>query len=118
MPSGVGPSSYYADRGSEAGRWLGYSAREAGLVGAVDSADFARVLAGRDPRTDVRLLTASGSAGRRPTLGAGLHTRIGSDGEVLYGIDDVAAALKVSKAEAEALVAAGERVAVRTMLSR
>jgi len=32
VPSGEGPSSYYADRGTEAGRWLGHAAREAALA--------------------------------------------------------------------------------------
>jgi conjugative relaxase-like TrwC/TraI family protein len=113
VPSGDGPSSYYADRGTEAGRWLGFSAGEAGLAGAVDAADFARVLAGRDPRTGERLLTAAGSAGRRPTLGAGQATRTAADGRPLYGVDDVAAALGVTRREAEAMVAAGERHSAR-----
>ncbi|MDP9419917.1 MAG: relaxase domain-containing protein, partial [Actinomycetota bacterium] len=109
VPSGDGPSSYYADRGTEPGRWLGYSAHEAGLEGAVDPTDFARVLAGRDPRTGARLLTATGSAGRRPTLGAGQVTRTGAGGEPLYGIEDVAATLRITRLEAEGLLAAGER---------
>jgi hypothetical protein len=109
VPSGDGPSSYYADQGTEPGRWLGYCAHEAGLDGAVDPADFARVLAGRDPRTGTRLLTATGSAGRRPTLGAGQVTRTGAGGEPLYGVEDVAAALRVTRSEAEALMAAGQR---------
>ncbi|HET7489618.1 MAG TPA: MobF family relaxase [Acidimicrobiales bacterium] len=109
VPSGDGPASYYADRGSEAGRWLGYSAGEAGLVGAVDPQDFARVLAGRDPHTGARLLTATGSAGRRPTLGAGQATRTGPDGQPLYDTADIAAALHITRREAEALLDAGER---------
>ncbi|MFP5376355.1 MAG: relaxase domain-containing protein, partial [Acidimicrobiia bacterium] len=109
VPGGEGPASYYADRGSEPGRWLGYSAGEAGLVGAVDTKDFARVLAGRDPGTGERLLTATGSAGRRPTLGAGQATRIGADGEPLYDTADVAAALRITRREAEALLDAGDR---------
>lgn len=116
VPSGDGPSSYYADRGTEPGRWLGYSAAEAALTGPVDSTEFARVLAGRDPRTGARLLSASGSAGRRPSLGAGQQTRTGSCGEALYGVDDVAAALKVTKREAEVLISAGERHAVRALV--
>ena len=28
VPGGDGPSSYYADRGTEVGRWLGYGANE------------------------------------------------------------------------------------------
>jgi len=112
VPSGEGPSSYYADRGTEAGRWLGHGAREAALAGAVAPEDFARVLAGRDPRTGARLISAQGSAGRRPTLGAGRETRRGPSGERLYGLPDVAAALGVTQREAEALLAAGQRLAV------
>jgi conjugative relaxase-like TrwC/TraI family protein len=116
VPSGDGPSSYYADRGTEPGRWLGYSATEAALIGPVDSTEFARVLAGRDPRTGARLLSASGSAGRRPSLGAGQQTRTGPCGEAFYGGDDIAAALKVTKREAEMLISAGERHTVRALV--
>ena len=55
QPSGAspsvssGPERYYADAGEEPGRWLGRSARAAGLAGAVDRDDFASPLAGRDP---------------------------------------------------------------------
>ena len=49
----------------------------AGLAGPVDRDDFASVLAGRDPHTGERLITAQGSAGRRPTLGSGNHSRLG-----------------------------------------
>ena len=66
-----GPSRYYADSGEEPGRWLGEAARATGLAGQVERSDFARVLAGRDPRTGERLISAQGSAGRRPKLGAG-----------------------------------------------
>lgn len=116
VPGGDGPSSYYADRGTEAGRWLGYGAREAGLAGPVDATDFARVLAGRDPLTGGRLITAQGSAGRRPSLGVGNETRLARDGSPLYGTSDVAAALGVTAHEAEELVAAGERVAGRALV--
>ena len=116
VPGGEGPSSYYADRGTEPGRWLGVGATEAGLVGHVDSGDFAKVLAGRDPSTGRRLITASGSAGRRPTLGAGRATEVGLDGASLYDADDIAAALKVTKQEAEALLDAGERQATRSLV--
>ena len=111
VPGGDGPSSYYADRGTEPGRWLGYGAYESGLTGAVDSVDFARVLAGRDPRTGGRLITAQGSAGRRPTLGVGNETRMAADGSALYGMSDVAAALDMTAREAEELAAAGVSVA-------
>ncbi|MDP9387611.1 MAG: AAA family ATPase, partial [Actinomycetota bacterium] len=56
-----------------------------------------------------RLLTASGSAGRRPTLGAGQATRTGPNGERLYDTADVAAALRITRREAEALLDAGDR---------
>lgn len=109
LPQGEGPSSYYADRGTEPGRWLGQGASEVGLVGAVDAADFGRVMSGRDPRTGARLITAQGSSGRTASLGAGTETRCDVDGTPLYGLDDVAASLGVTKQEAAALIAAGER---------
>jgi conjugative relaxase-like TrwC/TraI family protein len=115
VPEGEGPSSYYADRGSEPGRWLGHGALEANLTGRVDPDDFAKVMAGRDPGSGARLITAQGSAGRVPTLGAGTATRLRADGLPLYDIADVAAALKTSQRDAESLMRAGERVAVMTM---
>lgn len=115
VASGDGPSSYYADRGTEPGRWVGHSSSEAGLVGPVDSADFARVLAGRDPKTGTRLLIASGSSGRRPTLGVGQHTACAVDGQLLYNVEDVAAALKVDRRDAETLIGAGERLAFHAL---
>lgn len=94
-----GPSRYYADSGEEPGRWLGEAGRRAGLAGAVLREDFARVLAGRDPRTGQRLITAQGSAGRRPKLGIGTHTATGPDGCLRYDLADAAAALGVTKSE-------------------
>ena len=117
VPSGDGPSSYYADRGTEAGRWLGYGAIEAGLSGGVDAPDFARVLAGRDPRTGGRLITARGSAGRRRTLGAGTETRRAPDGSALYGVADVAAWLRITHREVEGLISAGERAAQASLVT-
>ena len=117
VPEGEGPSSYYADRGTEPGRWIGYGAKEALLTGAVDPTDFARVMAGRDPHTGARLITAQGSAGRRPTLGAGTTTRLDATGQPLFGPDDTAAALAVTKREAGALIAAGERAAFGALLT-
>jgi conjugative relaxase-like TrwC/TraI family protein len=115
IPGGDGPSSYYADRGTEPGRWLGFGAGETGLRGAVAPGHFARVLAGRDPRTGARLITAQGSAGRRPTLGAGTETRRAADGTPLYSVRDVAAALRVSQREVEAMMAAGQRAAIAAL---
>jgi conjugative relaxase-like TrwC/TraI family protein len=117
VPGGDGPSSYYADRGTEPGRWLGVGATEASLHGEVESADFARVLAGRDPRTGTRLLTASGSAGRRPTLGVGNRTAIGDDGNAIYSTGDAAAALGVDARDLAALVEAGERRAMHGLIA-
>src|SRR5439155_8195839 len=105
-------SPYYADGNSQPGRWMGNGAAEMGLDGTVDSQDFARVLAGRDPHTGIRLITAQGSAGRRPTLARGTQTRWDADGEPLYDLRDAAAALKLEIPEVERLVAAGERLAV------
>jgi len=111
-PSEGGASTYYADGKSEAGRWLGNGAAEMVLDGAVDPRDFALVLAGRDPHTGVRLITAQGSAGRRPTLARGTQTRWDADGEPLYDTRDAATALKLEVAEVERMVAAGEVLAV------
>jgi conjugative relaxase-like TrwC/TraI family protein len=107
-----GPSRYYADSGHEPGRWLGRAARAAGLHGEVQPDDFARVLAGRDPRTGERLITAQGSAGRRPRLGAGNPTKVGADDERLYGEADAAAALGVTKAEVSRMLDVGTGIAL------
>lgn len=109
-PSGSsGPDRYYADTGEEPGRWLGRSARTAGLAGPVGRDDFASVLAGRDPHTGERLITAQGSAGRRPTLGSGNHSRLGPDGEPLFDVADSAAVLGATQREVERLLDAGTR---------
>jgi len=118
VPSGDGPSSYYADRGSEPGRWLGVSAGEAGLAGDVDPQVFARVLAGRDPTTGDRLITAQGSAGRRPTLGVGTETCRAADSTPLYAAADAAAALSMTGSELDALVVAGQRIAIAGLASQ
>lgn len=69
-------------------------------------------LAGRDPHTDERPITAQGSAGRRPTLGAGSHTRVGADGERFYGVADVAASLRVTRREVERMLDVGTAIAL------
>ncbi len=79
QPAGIaaeerGPSEYYTDGSAEPGRWLGEGATALGLAGEVAPHDFGRVLAGRDPASGARLLTARGSAGRRPSLGVGAST--------------------------------------------
>ncbi len=112
VSAGSGPERYYADRGEEPGRWLGRTAWTLGLTGAVQRGDFAAVLAGRDPHTDERLITAQGSAGRRATLGSGTHTRVGADGEHLYGVADAAAALGVSRSEVDRMLDVGTALAV------
>jgi hypothetical protein len=60
--AGGGPERYYADGGEAPGRWLGRSARRMGVQGVVEREDFAAALAGRDPVTGQRLITAQGSA--------------------------------------------------------
>jgi conjugative relaxase-like TrwC/TraI family protein len=107
-----GPSRYYADSGEEPGRWLGHVANASGLTGAVDAGDFASVLAGRDPRTGERLITAQGSAGRRKDLGAGKHTRLDPTGIALYGEADAATVLGVTKAEAARMLDVGTMAAL------
>jgi conjugative relaxase-like TrwC/TraI family protein len=99
---------YYADRATEAGRWLGRGTDALGLSGAVDPDEFASVLTGRDPRSGRRLITAQGSAGRRPSLGVGTHTRINKSGVALYSLADSAAALGLSQAEVRAMIIAGQ----------
>lgn len=110
-----GPSRYYSDRAEEPGRWLGRGAAAAGLTGDVDADDFAKVLAGRDPLTGARLLTARGSAGRRPTLGVGAETRRAEDGELLYDETDAAAALGVEADELDRLLTYGATVALGSL---
>ena len=111
-PSTEAPSRYYADGSDEPGRWLGRGAKSTGLNGAVDPDHFARVLAGRDPLTGERLITARGSAGRRATLGVGASTRwTAPDGEAIYDEHDAAAALGLEADELERLLAAGAEVA-------
>ncbi len=111
-PAPPGPERYYADGGEEPGRWLGRTATSLGLAGAVRRDDLAAMLAGRDPHTDERLISAQGSAGRRPTLGAGSHTRTGDDGERLYGVADVAATLGVTHREVERMLDVGTAIAL------
>ena len=115
-PSGAeGAEQYYADKGEEPGRWLGRYAATTGLAGPVQRHDFASVLAGRDPHTGERLITAQGSAGRRPTLGAGAHSRTGAHGERLYDVADAAAVLGVTHREVERLLDAGTRLALAAL---
>src|SRR5690606_4569240 len=59
-----------------------------------------------------RLITAQGSAGRRPKLGAGNHTATGTYGELLYGESDVAAVLGITKAEVSRMLDVGTGMAL------
>ncbi|HWL41514.1 MAG TPA: MobF family relaxase [Ilumatobacter sp.] len=102
---------YYADSGEGPGRWSGNGAAAAGLVGVVDTQDFAQVLAGRDPATGRRLITAQGSAGRRPQLGVGTATMTGPGGEPWYDSHDAAAVLDLTVAELDALLDTGTQLA-------
>jgi conjugative relaxase-like TrwC/TraI family protein len=117
-PGTEAPSRYYSDGGDEPGRWLGRGAQATGLEGEVDPEHFARVLAGRDPLTGERLITARGSAGRRATLGVGASTRRAADGEALYDTHDAAAALGVEADVLERLLAAGDHVTAHPSLRR
>ena len=116
-PEGPGAAGYYTDGSNEPGRWLGAGARALGLSGQVDRDDLARLLSGRDPATGERLVAATGSAGRRSSLGVGSHTSGGVDGERLYGERDAAAALGVEADEFGRLVQAGTTRAVATLVS-
>ena len=102
-----GPERYYADHGEEPGRWIGTAATTAGLAGDVQRDDLAAVLAGRHPHTGERLVTAQGSAARRPTLGAGTHTRTAANGEGLLSLTDAAAALGLTRRDVQDLIASG-----------
>ena len=110
-----GPERYYADGGEEPGRWLGRTATSLALTGAVRREDFTAVLAGRHPHTDERLITAQGSAGRRPTLGSGAHTRRAENGEQLFDVADTAATLDLSHREVERMLDIGTAIALRSM---
>jgi hypothetical protein len=115
-PAGAsGPERYYADRGEEPGRWLGRTAAASGLAGAVQRDDFAAVLAGRDPHSGERLISARGSAGRRASLGAGAFSRVSADGTLLFDVADAAAALGVSHRELERMVDVGTAVALAVL---
>jgi len=114
-PGAAGPERYYADGSEEPGRWLGRTASSLGLAGAVQREDFAAVLAGRNPHTDERLITAQGSAGRRPTLGSGAHTRLAADGEQLFDVADAAATLDLSHRELERMLDIGAAMALSPM---
>jgi conjugative relaxase-like TrwC/TraI family protein len=95
---------------------LGAGAARLGLAGHVDREDLARLLGGRDPRTGERLILATGSAGRRATIGIGAHTVDGVDGERLYDARDAAAALGLEADQLDRLVRAGTAVAFASML--
>jgi TrwC relaxase len=103
-------SRYYADRGDSPGRWLGLGARELYLHGSVDLDAFTTVLAGRDPRTGQRLITAQGSAGRVVSLGSGTAARWSPQGEALYSVRDAARVLGWSQADVHDAIADGERL--------
>jgi conjugative relaxase-like TrwC/TraI family protein len=83
-----------------------------GLRGQVEEKDFARVLAGRDPSTGGRLITAQGSAGRRPDLGVGSETLRAPDGQLLYGLEDTAAQLHLPKEQVARMFQVGAAMAL------
>jgi hypothetical protein len=107
---------YYADRGDTLGRWLGQGSCELGLAGDVDFDDFTSVLAGRDPRTGARLITARGSAGRVASLGTGTVARWGPNGEALYSVRDAARIMGWSQADVRAAIVEGERLAASRLV--
>ena len=107
-----GVTEYYADAGEETGRWLGRGAAAMGLSGEVEREDFGQVLAGRHPRTGERLITAQGSAGRRPDLGVGNETRHDDNGLALYDARDAAAVLGLPIEHAQRMFDVGTVVAL------
>jgi TrwC relaxase len=109
-PAEESVTRYYADRGDSPGRWLGQGAHELDLAGMVEMQAFTSVLAGRDPRTGARLISARGSAGRVAALGAGTVARRSPAGEALYTVADVAVVLGWSQADVRDAIAAGERL--------
>jgi hypothetical protein len=110
-------SRYYADRGDAPGRWLGHGARELDLPATVVLDAFTNVLAGRDPRTGARLITARGSAGRVASVGAGTVALWTTNGEALYAVADVAAVLGWSQADVRDAIAAGEHLAASRLVA-
>jgi len=110
-----GPARYYADSSEGPGRWSGHGASAVGLTGVVAEADFASVLAGRDPATGRRLISAQGSAGRRPQLGVGAVTRIGPDGEPWYDTRDTAAVLDLTLSEVDRMLDLGTQLASQAL---
>jgi conjugative relaxase-like TrwC/TraI family protein len=109
-------SRYYADRGDTPGRWLGQGARELDLSESVDFDEFTTVLAGRDPRTGQRLLTAQGSAGRVASLGSGTVAKWSPQGEALYSVGDAARVLGWSQADVRDAIADGERLVASRLI--
>jgi conjugative relaxase-like TrwC/TraI family protein len=114
----AGPAHYYTDGGEEPGRWRGQGATALGLGSEVIETDLAKVLAGRDPATDARLLGAQGSAGRRPTLGVGTLTRRGPDGIALYNPTDAGAVLGLPVKQVHRMLDAGTTLAISRIVPR
>jgi conjugative relaxase-like TrwC/TraI family protein len=100
-------TAYYADSIEGPGGWLGHGASRLGLEGVVEHEALARVLEGRDPGTGERLLRAQGAADR-DHLAVGRATRRAADGSWLYGLDDAARALGLSRLELDDLVVEAE----------
>jgi TrwC relaxase len=112
----AGPARYYADPGEELGPWRGPGAQAVGLAGQVTEADLAKVLAGRDPATGARLVSAQGSAGRRPKLGVGAETRRSAAGLALYDPTDAAAVLGLSATQIRAMLDVGTTLALSRLI--
>jgi conjugative relaxase-like TrwC/TraI family protein len=110
-------SRYYAGRGDTPGRWLGQGARELDLQGTVDFDELTTVLAGRDPRTGERLISARGSTGRVASVGAGTAARWSPRGESLYSVRDAVAVLGWSQSDVRHAVADGERLAASRLIN-
>jgi len=108
----AGPARYYADGAEEPGRWRGRGAQALGLAGEVSEADLATVLAGRDLATGARLVSAQGSAGRRPRFGVGTETRRSSTGIALYDPTDAAAVFGLPAKQIHAMLDVGTTVAL------
>jgi conjugative relaxase-like TrwC/TraI family protein len=82
------------------------------LHGDVHASDFAKVLAGRHPTTGERLISAQGSAGRRPKLGVGAETRHGASGGAVYDARDAAAVLGLTEMQVDRMIEVGTLLAI------
>jgi conjugative relaxase-like TrwC/TraI family protein len=97
---------YYTGRGESAGRWVGSVAKDLGLEGDVDPAEFRRVLDGRDPHSGDLLISAAGSSSRKA---AHRDARVSVVSDTQIGSARVGAVLGVHHSYVRSLLAEGRR---------